>query len=199
MKKMDFESLSLTIFPEVYPPSEDSFLLAKHSKTLKGKILDIGCGCGIQSLINAKNNPENKILGIDKSKIAVENSIFNANSNNLKNAKFLESDLFSNVSGTFDAIIFNPPYLPTSEKEVLNSVENLAYDGGEDGRKVLDIFLNKFSDYLNKKGTLLLLHSSLNNPEKTIEFLDSMSFSTSILSRESFFFEKLFVIKSTRR
>ncbi len=98
-------------------------------------------------------------------------------------------------AGKFDAIIFNPPYLPTSKEEKLSDAENLAYDGGEDGRKTLDKFLNEFEKFLEPKGILLLVQSSLNNLEKTKKNLSSKGFSAEILDQKSFFFEKIYALR----
>ncbi len=192
---MKRSSADLVVFPTVYEPAEDSLLLVKYSKDLKGKILEIGCGCGLQSLTNARTNPDNTVLGVDLNPKAVENSIFNANSLTLKNVKFIQSNLFSKVKGKFNGIIFNPPYLPTSKEEKLEDAENLAYDGGEDGRKTLDKFLNQFEKFLELNGIVLLLQSSLNDLEETKKILFSKGFSTEILDQESFFFEKIYVLR----
>lgn len=195
MKKVKFDSLIFKIFPTVYTPHADSFLLAKYSKDLKGRILDIGCGCGIQSIINAKHNIENKVVGVDINPKAVENSIHNAKLNKVKNIRFLQSDLFSEVDEKFDGIIFNPPYLPTTEQEKLRDAEDFAFNGGTDGRKVVDLFFKEFKHYLAQRATLLLVQSSLNDLEKTEEILGSKGFSVEIIDEEEFFFEKIYVLK----
>lgn len=198
MQKVEFESLQFEIFQEVYLPAEDSYLLAKYAKKQKGRILEIGCGCGFSSIICAKNNPENIVFGVDINQYAIENSSHNAKINSVCNAHFIYSDLFQNVFGKFDCIFFNPPYLPTEKEEKINSPENYAYDGGHDGRKTIDIFLNKFEKYLNPEGKILFIQSSLNDFEKTKSILTNMHFSFKILEEEKFFFEKLFLLEAKR-
>ncbi len=165
---MEFEGLLLEVFPDVYEPAEDSFLLARHAKKLRGKILDMGCGCGIISLACAKATPKSIVLGVDKNPNAVENAKMNMRRNRIKNAKFFESDLFSKVNGKFDAIIFNPPYLPTAKNEKLRGNLNLAFDGGRSGREVTGKFLAQFPEFLKKGGTLLMVESSLAGIEKIL-------------------------------
>jgi len=259
-----YDKLNLTILDSVYPPQEDSFMLANHSKRYKGKVLDVGCGCGIQSLINAKYNPNNIIIGVDLNENAIENSIYNLYKNGKsirnKNMTYLKSDLFSVFSNTpqkidhngneknyknedgendcdsdngdnnkkiknmesenyiystenkrhtknaenmenkkFDLIIFNPPYLPTTQKERLPKPENFAYDGGLDGRKIIDNFLDEFEKYLSKKGVVLLLQSSLNNLEKTKYKLHKNNFLVEVVNEKNFFFETLYVLKITKK
>ena len=198
--RVEVEGLDLELIPEVYEPSDDSFLLMKYSKRLKGSVLDVGCGSGIQALANAKNNPDNMVTGIDVNPKAVECSRHNAKLNGIENAEFLESDLFEKIpEREFDAIIFNPPYLPTSKDEKLKGKINNAFDGGKDGRLVVDRFLMQFDGYLSPEGKLLLLQSSLNNLEKTKVMLEKKEFGVKILDEASFFFEKLYVIEAKRK
>lgn len=198
--RVEVEGLDLELIPEVYEPSDDSFLLMKYSKMLEGSVLDVGCGSGIQSLVNAKCNPDNSVTGIDINPKAVECSIRNARINGIENAQFFESDLFEKVpENKFDGIIFNPPYLPTSKEEKINGKINDAFDGGKDGRLVVDRFLMQFGKYLSPDGKLLLLQSSLNNLEKTEEMLGKKGFGVKIIDESSFFFEKLYVVEAKRK
>lgn len=207
---MEVFDLNLEVFREVYEPAEDSFLLAKYAQTLRGKVLEIGCGCGIASLVCAKANAENEVLGVDLNPAAVENSRLNAKRNGIKNAEFRESDLFSNVrikaiSGNnddaenekFDGIMFNPPYLPTSENERMNGKLNLAFDGGKNGRKITNRFLNEFPQFMKKDGTLLMIESSLAGIEKTITKLEKARFRVEILEEEKFFFERIVALRAS--
>jgi release factor glutamine methyltransferase len=123
----------------------------------------------------------------------------NASRNNIANARFMESDLFQRIPASkFNAIMFNPPYLPTSQEEKLAGPANHAYDGGADGRMVLDRFLERFDAYLRPGGTLLLVQSSLNGIEKTERALASLGYATEIVAQERFFFEKLMLLRAQK-
>ncbi len=200
--EISFEGLRLFVPDDVYPPAEDSFMLASAAKSQKGDILEIGCGSGIASLSCAKSNPRNKVLGIDISPSAVSCATENAKTNDIKNARFAVSDLFSILGkrdeGGFDAILFNPPYLPTSEEEKLEGPINKAYDGGHDGRETLDRFLSEFDRFMKPGGTLLLVQSSLNNPEKTIKSLESLGYYAETVAEERYFFEKLALVRAKK-
>lgn len=45
--------MKISLLPTVYEPAEDSYLLADYASKISGKILEIGCGCGIVSLCAA--------------------------------------------------------------------------------------------------------------------------------------------------
>jgi release factor glutamine methyltransferase len=198
---MEYECLELIISSSVYEPAEDSFMLAKHAKHLKGHILEIGCGSGIVSLTNAKHNPSNTVIGVDVNPAALTCAKKNAVRNKITNASFKVSNLFSKLEGMhFDHILFNPPYLPTDkETKLKDSRLNKAFDGGKDGRIVLDRFLAEFDKFLKHDGTLLLIHSSLNDLDKTEELLRSKGFHIQILEEQSFFFEKLSLVRAARQ
>ncbi len=197
--KLTHGGILLSVPDSVYPPAEDSFMLAAGALKLRGGILEIGCGSGIASLVCAKADPSNLVLGVDINPDAVRCARSNARSNRIPNASFIVSDLFARVQGKeFDAILFNPPYLPTAGSEKVGGSLNHAFDGGEDGRAVLDRFLGRFDRYLKPGGTLLLIQSSLNGREKTVKKLRSLGYKTRTIAEERFFFERLFLIKALK-
>jgi release factor glutamine methyltransferase len=202
MEKIEHEGLALIIFPTVYNPADDSFLLAKWAaKLARGNVLEMGSACGIVSLSVARADAKNEVTGLDINPQAVECAKENAKRNGIGNAHFLQSDMFSAVAGqTFHWIVFNPPYLPTTNAEKLRDrMENAAYDGGKTGREVIDRFLAEFDAHLREDGGLLLLSSSLANTEKTIKMLEKKGFEAKMLEEEKFFFEKIEVLMAKRK
>lgn len=185
----------IDVFPGVYPPSDDSYMLADvvNSMELKGKkFLEIGCGSGIVSITAAVRGAE--VTAVDINPRAAECTLHNAEKSGVKIRAF-QSDLFENVTGEFDVIAFNPPYLPGTEDDPDYDV---AWSGGEDGRAVLDRFLKEFDRYLKPCGVLLLVHSSLNNPAKTMEILEEKGYRVDIVAQEQFFLETLYVIRAVK-
>ncbi len=190
--------LVLHVPDSVYRPSDDSYLLADAAGGLQGDVLEIGCGCGIVSLTASKT--AKSVLGTDVNPDAVACAAANAEKNNIGNASFAVGDLFSAVGGRkFDAILFNPPYLPTDESEHIGGRLNLAFDGGKDGRAVLDRFLVRFGSHLKPGGSLFLVQSSLNDLEKTRAMLEAAGYAVETVAEKPFFFERLYVLKAQRR
>jgi len=194
--EMTYNDLFLSVPGSVYTPAEDSFMLADAARSLRGKVLEMGCGCGISSL--ACSNADS-VTGVDINPDAVRCAKENAAKNNIKNASFAESDLFSEVEGSFDAILFNPPYLPTSADEHVQGPIDNAFDGGKDGRAVLDRFLKEFDSYLSPGGTVLLVQSSLNDLEKTRSALEGLGYNVTIRKEENFFFERLYLLQASKK
>lgn len=192
---MNYLGLELETSDQVYQPCDDSFMLAESVDREVGNndsLLEIGCGIGIAGLAGARK--AKYALLVDVNPQALDLARKNAELNNIGNVSFLESYLFSNIKEKFDLIIFNPPYLPSEEGDK-DDFMRAAWDGGPDGRKVVDEFISRVKDYLNPGGRVLLIQSSLNDLKKTEEMFSHEGFETEIVSEKKFFYEILYVIK----
>ena len=118
------------------------------------KILDIGTGSGCIAITLNKLLNSCDITGIDISSEALEVAKENNISNNT-NVKFIESDIFSNVSDKYDVIISNPPYISYGDTEVMDIVKNnephLALYAKDNGLYFYDKIIKDSSKYLNDK------------------------------------------------
>ena len=175
----------------VYSPREDSELLAAALKVSKvASVLDMGCGTGIQGLqaillgagfvCFADANPK-ALANARKNFSLLKKQGFNAK------AKFVKTNLFSNVKRKFDFIVFNPPYVPSENKKFLD------LDGGEKGRDVLDSFLKQAPKFLLPGGKIFFLQSSLNGLARTKKILKEKNLKFRIVARQKLFFEELVV------
>ncbi|MCI5824382.1 MAG: peptide chain release factor N(5)-glutamine methyltransferase [Candidatus Gastranaerophilales bacterium] len=101
-------------------PRVETELLIKTCQNLvnkNSKVLDIGCGTGIISImLNKLTN-----CHVDSCDISSEAlKIAKANSQNLNtNVNFFQSDLFEHVHDKYDLIVSNPPYISIKEKDKL--------------------------------------------------------------------------------
>lgn len=153
----------------IYVPREDSFLLQiEVMDYARGKVLDVGTGSGIQALAAAACDGTIKVTAVDIDKEAIERC-----KRDFKNSKtrFIVSDLFSNVKGRFDTIIFNPPYLPDDRHK-----NDISVIGGRKGHETIERFLNQANSYLNENGIILLLFSSLTGREKIDGLIEDNAF-----------------------
>lgn len=97
-------------------------------------------------------------MGVDISKDALQVAIANGNRMELP-AQFRESDLFTHVTGTYDVIVSNPPYIATGEladlmPEVRDHEPVLALDGMEDGLYFYRKIVSQADGYLAQGGWL---------------------------------------------
>lgn len=197
MSTVSYGDLKFEIFPGVYEPSDDSLLLAENLDVSEGEeILDIGTGCGFLAIVAA--NDGGVVVATDINPNAIECARFNARSQDLDGRiDFRLGDLFSPVSGEFDLIVFNPPYLPVSREESTGAPIEHSWNGGPNGRKVTDRFLTEASKFLKSEGRILLVQSSLSNVEKTVEKIQEGGFMVETKSRK-FFFERIYLLRARR-
>ena len=180
----------------VYIPAEDSYLLADNLEISKGQsVLEIGTGSGIVAMYASRLT--DKITVTDINFDACELARKNFEENNIENIEILFGNLFEPVKNRkFDVILFNTPYLPTEEGEVLDDTINYAFDGGLNGRKVIDMFLNEVPNHLNDGGIVQMIQSSLSSNEETLDKFDEMGFIAEIKASEHFFFEDITLINA---
>jgi|WetSurMetagenome_2_1015567.scaffolds.fasta_scaffold15941_4 release factor glutamine methyltransferase len=177
--------------PGVYEPKEDSALLADNQMVEKGDyVLDMGCGSGIQAIVASRK--AKKVLAVDINPQAIETARRNAETNNSENIDYRISDLFGNIKEDekFDMIIFNPPYVPSDEKDM----EAKAWAGGTLGRETIDRFLEAAPNHLTEKGRIQFLVSSVNDPQDIIKKLEKKKLGTNIIASQKLWFEELFVL-----
>jgi SAM-dependent methyltransferase len=97
----------------------------------RGRLLDLGCGCGVLGLAVAPRFEE--VLGTDIVERCLSFARLNAALNRADNCRFQYSDLYADVEGTFDVIIANPPCTWTPEGE---RPATYADGGGEYGTEL---------------------------------------------------------------
>ncbi|WP_149586911.1 peptide chain release factor N(5)-glutamine methyltransferase [Tabrizicola flagellatus] len=103
------------------PRPETEILVAEALSRPFVKLLDLGTGTGCILLSCLKGMPVAQGTGVDISEAALE--VARENSRNLGlegRARFLRSDWFTGVSGSFDLIVSNPPYIAADEMSSLD-------------------------------------------------------------------------------
>jgi len=167
----------------VYIPEDDSFLLAGCvKKYVKGKVLDMGCGSGIQGITALEKVKDVTFADINPQAIAYVK-------NQVKDAKFIVTDLYSNIKDKYDTIIFNPPYLPDDEFDE----EKLITTGGKHGHELIGIFLEKSKAHLNIDGQILLLFSSLTNRIVVDLLVKKLDYNKNLIAEQHLFMEQIYV------
>jgi release factor glutamine methyltransferase len=171
----------------VYEPQEDSFLVEKHvQKYALGKVLDMGTGSGILAIAAAKNKNVREVVAVD-----VDGEVIQEFPQN-KKINVLKSDLFENVKGMFDFIMFNPPYLPQDYINKEKIIDPALY-GGDKGYEIVVKFLNQVSNYLTTGGKILLLFSSLTNKKVVDETIIKNLYTFKEIDHLKISFETLYV------
>jgi release factor glutamine methyltransferase len=167
--RKEFFRVTLAVSPAVLIPRPDTEevvvqfldLLKAHPAPLA---LDVGTGSGCIALACAERHPAARFLATDISPEALALARANAEALGLADrVEFRLGDLFAPVAdaGPFDAILSNPPYIPTAviptlEPGVRDYEPRLALDGGEDGLRVVSRLIAEAAPFLKHGGHLIL-------------------------------------------
>ena len=180
----------------VYVPAEDSYLLADNLEIENGQsVLEIGTGSGVVAMYASRLT--DKITVTDINFDACQLAEKNFAENGIENIEVLFGNLFEPVKDRkFDVILFNTPYLPTDDGDVIEDTINYAFDGGLNGRKVIDLFLDEVGNHLNDGGIVQMIQSSLSGNDETLQKFDEMGFIAEIKASEHFFFEDITLINA---
>jgi release factor glutamine methyltransferase len=84
---------------------------------------------------------------------------------------------------SFDLILSNPPDVPTPSDGVVPRGAARAWDAGGDGRLVLDRICREAPDLLRPGGVLLMVHSALSGPDRTLDHLRAAGLKAAVTGR----------------
>ncbi len=181
-----------------YRPAEDTHLAIKsiesvlvRSKT-KMAVLDMGTGSGILGIRAAISSMVAHVTFADINPQAISLARYNVGLNRGKiNAacSFAQSDLFSNIRGKFDLIIFNAPYLIHEEKDI--DMLSKAWDGGPSGVEVSISFLERAKQHLNTGGRVILVASSHSDLQKLEHAINELGYVVEGQGKEHVSFEDI--------
>lgn len=189
-----------SVFDGVYPPREDSQLLVEviEKQDFSGKtVMDMGTGSGILSYVALQQGAEH-VCAVDVNGQALRNAMENIENSEFPVNKmvFVESDLFQHIEERFEVILFNPPYVPGDAE--LDTAEERSWAGGEQGREIIDRFIERVTSYLTEEGEVFLLQSSLNDVEQTVDQFEDRGYDVAVVSTEKIPWERLVVIHARR-
>ena len=171
---------------EIYEPAEDTYLLLDNIKCGK-RVLDMGTGSGIIAIECAKQGA--KVVAVDIDEEAIRHLKKIADEENL-NIQAVLSNLFENVEGKYDTIIFNPPYLPGDAE----NIKDLQWaGGGEHGDEIILRFLDEAKNYLDENGEIYIVLSSFNR----LDLVFSKPYRFQKIAKRKLAFHTIYVYKLT--
>jgi release factor glutamine methyltransferase len=175
-----FGDLWLLTPPGVFVPRSDAgMLLESVAGRIHGRVLDLCTGSGVLALY--VQPAADAVTAVDASRLAVATARLNA-AMNRRPVEVLRGDLFEPVAGRrFDAIVSNPPYLPVAGGRDAR-LGARAWNGGHDGRAVIDRICREAAGHLAPGGEVLLVQSSLTRVGPTLELLERSGLRTEVVA-----------------
>ncbi|MEN9621788.1 MAG: ribosomal small subunit methyltransferase rRNA m2G120 methyltransferase, partial [Candidatus Parcubacteria bacterium] len=148
-------TLEIANLPGVFSAREfdaGTKLLLEHIPFNAKTVLDVGCGGGVIGSIYKKLSPSTTVTMADISQLAVRATQETLKKNNLE-ATVLESNVFSNITGTFDVILCNPPF----------------HTGIETDYTFMERFAEGARKHLGHGGTVYIVANSFLSYQPTLE------------------------------
>ena len=157
--KWEFMGLPFYTRPCALIPRQDTETLCEEALAIGGRtLLDLCCGTGCIGVSLAKLGGFEVTFG-DISRDCIDLARENAALNGVAGS-FVLTDMFGNISGSYDMICVNPPYIPTSDLALLQAEVKrepaLALDGGADGLDFYRRISRDYAAHLNPGGALLM-------------------------------------------
>ncbi|NET13125.1 MAG: methyltransferase [Okeania sp. SIO1H6] len=170
MSYPDFNNITINNPVGVSPVGSDTLLIARHVAQLEfTRALEVGTGTGFIPIYLSTLGRQ--CDGIDINPQSITWASENAKLNSV-DVKFYLSDLFANVRGKFDLIIFNPPWgnvrstffskyleiiksLLPKENEFISRITYLFIKKSR--RKLIDIFFDEVHSNLRNSGSIVIL------------------------------------------
>jgi release factor glutamine methyltransferase len=175
----------------VYEPAEDSMLLAEAAVEAVADgdvVVDVGTGSGVVAdVVRAETGA--RVVATDLNPHACRRA-------SERGLETLRGDLVAPLrADAVDVVTFNPPYLPTDPDHEWDDWMETALSGGEDGRAVVDPFVDAVGRVLTSDGCALVLVSTLTGVDAVAERAVDAGLHVASVAEESQPFETLTVLK----
>ncbi len=172
--------------PGVYRADSDTTLLIDQLReggyATGRRVLDLGTGTGALALAAVRCGAAS-VTAVDLSLRSVAAAWLNSRLNRVP-CTVHRGDLFEPVAGQhFDLILANPPYVPAATTMPRRQRISRCWDGGLDGRVVLDRICRDGPALLAPEGMMLVVHSTVCDEDITRKHFADAGLQAEVLSR----------------
>ena len=172
--------LTLVIPPLVHPITKMSHLLGEAvlAEVREGdRVLDMGTGCGVNAILAASKSVD--VTAVDVNPHALDAARANAARNGVADRVTVRhSDVFSDVDGAFDLIIFDPPFRWFTPRDF---VEAAMADGNY---RALTTFFREARDHLTAGARMLMFFGTSGDLPYLRRLADEAGFIVTVIAEE---------------
>ncbi len=173
---VDYLGLTIVVPHGVFPPTGVSDVLGRVLRDDvrdTDRVLDMGTGSGINAILAAARSTD--VLAVDLNPAAVAAAAANAERNGVADRiTFRESDVFSAVDGTFDLIVFDPPFRWFAPSDLLEA------SMADENYGALTRFVQQARDFLNSGGRILMCFGTTGDLDYLYRLADDNGFTRTI-------------------
>jgi release factor glutamine methyltransferase len=172
---------TIVVPPQVHPITPVSHLLGEHvlaEARPEDRVLDMGTGSGVNAILAASVAAE--VVAVDINPYAVDAARSNAARNGVADRiDVRRSDVFDNVQGRFDLIIFDPPFRWFAARDMLERAS------ADENYRALTTFFGAAREHLTDGGRMLVFFGTSGDLAFLNELIDGYGFDRDVLARES--------------
>jgi len=164
----EFFGLDFLVTPAALIPRPETEMIVEQAVAfVRGRsagqdpvIADVGTGCGAIAVSIAHTLPGARVIAIDSSPDALALAKQNAERTKLRaRIRFLQGDLLEPLHKKVDLLLANLPYIPTEDwqrlpPEIRDHEPRPSLEGGSDGLRVIERFLQQAPDHLQPRGAI---------------------------------------------
>src|SRR5438270_1854951 len=176
----DYLGMSIVVPPEVMPVTPMSHLLGEAvlGEVHDGeRVLDMGTGSGVNGILAATKGAH--ALAVDTNPRALEAAKANAARNGVGDrVEVRHSDVFSEVDGTFDLIVFDPPFRWFRPRDLLESAMT------DENYQALTRFFREARRHLSQRGRMLIFFGTSGDLDYLNKLMADSGFSAAVLAHD---------------
>jgi release factor glutamine methyltransferase len=177
----DYLGRTFVVPPEVQPITGMSYLLGEAvlaEVRADDRVLDMGTGCGVNAVLAASRSTH--VLAVDINPVAVAAARANAERNGVADrVEVRHSDVFSDVEGRFDLIVFDPPFRWFAPGDLLEAATT------DEGYRALTTFFAQAREHLTARGRMLVFFGSSGDLAYLDRLVAEQGFVREVLARRS--------------
>lgn len=174
----DYLGLTLVVPPQVMPITRVSHLLGEAvlADVRPGdRVLDMGTGSGVNGLLAASRGAS--VLAVDINPEAVSAARRNAGRNGLADRVEVRlSDVFSAVDGTYDLIVFDPPFRWFAPRDLLEMAST------DENYGAMTRFFHEARRHLTAVGRMLIFFGTSGDLGYLRRLIDEAGFSSAVVA-----------------